>query len=166
MKSADIRNGEYLEKAKETTVEDFFEKRMQNKIKKVQGANWEILFESNAYTYYGYPVIALFREGTFLEEFYKVDRATLESKFPSYKKFDGIEMKKICKDALGEIRKTNASTLSHSFECSASLVEVKVILVNGIILYRYEDGTTKSEKYLIRFDKLNLKKESIVRVDR
>ena len=46
MNSADIRKGEYLERAKETSVDDFFEKRMQNRIKKVLGANWEILFES------------------------------------------------------------------------------------------------------------------------
>jgi hypothetical protein len=93
MNSADIRRGEYLDKAKETTVEDFFEKRMENRIKKVQGANWEILFESNEFIFFGFPFIAIFREGTFLEEFFKVNRLTLETEFPNYKKFDGIEMK-------------------------------------------------------------------------
>jgi hypothetical protein len=165
MKSADIRRGEYLDKAQETSVEDFFEKRMKNRIKKVQGANWEILFESNDFIYFGYPLIAIFREGTFLEEFFRVDRSKLESEFPPYKKFDGIDMKTKCYELLSEQKKENFGGLSHSFDCSASLEE-NSILVSGNILFRQQDGTIKTEKYLIRFDKKNLKKESITKLDK
>jgi len=165
MNSADIRRGEYLDKAKETTVEDFFVKRMQNRIKKVQGANWEILFESEDTIYFGYPLIQLFREGTFLEEFFKVSRLKLESDFPSYKKFDGIEMKDRCFELLGEKRKSlEGGGLPYSFDCSATLEE-KSISVTGNIIFRQTDGKVKSEKYLIRFDKVNLKKESIIRLE-
>ena len=164
MKSADIRRGEYLDKAKETTVEDFFAKRMHNRIKKVQGANWEILFESEDTIYFGYPLIQLFREGTFLEEFFKVNRLKLEADFPSYQKFDGIDMKSKCHELLGEKIKTNIGGLSHSFECSATLEE-KSILVTGNILFRQQDGQVKTEKYLIRFDKRTLSKESIIRLE-
>ena len=165
MKSADVRRGEYLDKAKETTVEDFFEKRMKNRIKKVQGANWEILFESENFIYFGYPVIQIFREGTFLEEFFKVDRFKLETDFPSYKKFDGIDMKSRCFELLREKIKTQIGGLSHSFECSANL-EDKSILVSGKILLRQENDQVKTEKYLIRFDKRTLNKESITKLDK
>lgn len=165
MKSADVRRGEYLDKAKETTVEDFFEKRMKNRIKKVQGANWEILFESDDFVYFGYPLIQIFREGTFLEEFFKVDRFKLEGDFPSYKKFDGIDMKGRCFEMLREKSKTNIGDLSHSFECSATLEE-KSILVFGKILFRKENGPVETEKYLIRFDKRTLNKESIILLDK
>jgi hypothetical protein len=165
MNSADIRRGEYLDKAKETTVEDFFEKRMENRIKKVQGANWEILFESNEFIFFGFPVIAIFREGTFLEEFFKVNRLTLETEFPNYKKFDGIEMKERSFEILREKINTNIGGLSHSFECSATLDE-KSILVTGSILFRQQDGQVKTEKYLIRFDKRTLNKESITKLDK
>ncbi len=165
MKSGDIRRGEYLDKAKETTAEDFFEKRMKNRIKKVQGANWEILFEASDFIYFGYPVIAIFREGTFLEEFFKVDRSKLESDFPSYKKFDGIDMKTRCYDLLTEQKNGNQGGLSHSFDCSATLEE-NSILVSGNIIFRQSDGQIKTEKYLIRFDKENLKKESITKLDK
>ena len=165
MKSADVRRGEYLDKAKETTVEDFFEKRMKNRIKKVQGANWEILFESENFIYFGYPVIQIFREGTFLEEFFKVDRFKLEADFPSYKKFDGIDMKSRCFELLREQNKTQIGGLSHSFECSANL-EDKSILVSGKILLRQENDQVKTEKYLIRFDKRTLNKESITKLDK
>lgn len=165
MNSADIRRGEYLDKAKETTVEDFFAKRMQNRIKKVQGANWEILFESEDTIYFGYPLIQLFREGTFLEEFFKMNRLKLESDFPSYKKFDGIEMKDRCFELLGEKRKSlEGGGLPYSFDCSATLEE-KSISVTGNIIFRQTDGKVKSEKYLIRFDKRTLSKESIIRLE-
>gem|GEM_PF-2419631 len=164
MKSADIRRGEYLDKAQETTVEDFFEKRMQNRIKKVQGANWEILFESEDTIYFGYPLIQFFREGTFLEEFFKVNRLKLESDFPSYKKFDGIEMKIRCFELLGEKIKVNIGGLSHSFDCNA-ILEEKSILVTGNILFRQQDGKVKTEKYIIRFDKRTLNKESITKLE-
>lgn len=164
MNSADIRRGEYLDKAQETTVEDFFQKRMKNRIKKVQGANWEILFESEDYIYFGYPLIKIFREGTFLEEFFKVDRLKLESDFPTYKKFDGIEMKRRCFELLGDQRKSVEGGLPYSFDCNASLEE-KSILVNGIIIFRQEKEQVKTEKYLIRFDKRTLSKESIIRLE-
>ena len=164
MNSADIRRGEYLDKAKETTVEDFFEKRMKNRIKKVQGANWEILFESNEFIYFGFPVIAIFREGTFLEEFFKVNRENLETEFPSYKKFDGIEMKERCFELLGAKRKSLSGGLPYSFECTATLEE-KSFLVTGNIIFRQQDGKVKTEKYLIRFDKRTLNKESIIQLE-
>jgi len=164
MKSDDVRRGEYLDNAKEITVEDFFEKRMKNRIKKVQGANWEILFESGDFIYFGYPLIKLFREGTFLEEFFKVDRFKLEADFPSYKKFDGINMKSRCFELLGEKIQNNIGGLSHSFECSATLEE-KSILVLGKIFFRQKDGYVKMEKYLIRFDKATLNRESITKLD-
>jgi hypothetical protein len=164
MNSADIRRGDYLDKAQETTVEDFFEKRMKNRIKKVQGANWEIFFESEEFVYFGYPLIAIFREGTFLEEFFKVNRIKLETEFPTYKEFDGIFMKKICYELLGEKQKSIAGGLPYSYDCSASLEE-KSILVSGKILFRQQDGKVKTEKYLIRFDRRTLNKESMIRLD-
>ena len=93
------------------------------------------------------------------------ERLTLETEFPNYKKFDGIEMKTMCFDLLREKINTNIGGLSHSFECSATLDE-KSILVTGSILFRQQDGQVKTEKYLIRFDKRTLNKESITKLDK
>lgn len=161
IKSADIRKGEYLERAKETTVEDFFQKRMKNKIKKVMGANWEILFESSEFIYFGYPLISFFREETFVEELFKVNRNQLESEFPTYKRYDGIEMKIICNATMVGYKKSSPKQNFVSIECSSNL-ERDYILMNATLNYKIGDNQNQKEKYLIQFDKKNLTKLSIV----
>lgn len=159
MNSADIRKGEYLDRAKESTVDDFFARRMKNKIKKVMGANWEIFFESEEFVYYGYPLISFFREGTFVDEFFKVDKNLLQLDFPSYKKFDGIELRRTCYESLAEYRRSTKESLFQSFNCTASL-EKDFILIQADLFFKNENESTV-EKYLIKFDKKNLKNISI-----
>ena len=161
MNSGDIRKGEYLERAKETSVDDFFEKRMQNRIKKVLGANWEILFESTEFVYFGYPLISFFREGTFLDEFFKVKKVQIELDFPSYKNFDGIEMKKLCYESMNEFKQVNRYP---STDCKAKL-EINRILVYANLSHKVEQNQYKTEKYLIEFDKKNLKRQSINKLE-
>lgn len=161
MSSADIRKGEYLNRAKETSVEDFFEKRMQNRIKKVLGANWEILFESSEFVYFGYPLISFFREGTFLDEFFKVSKPQIELDFPPYKSFDGIFMKKVCYDSVSEFKKANQNV---SIDCRAKL-ERNQILIHANLRFKTDENQYKIEKYRIEFDKKNLKRQSINKLE-
>jgi hypothetical protein len=100
MTAQSIRKGEHLERAIETPIDDFFLKRMKNKIKKTNFGNWDILFKDGSYVYFGFTVLRFFGESPIVEVLYKTDKLKLEEKFPMYQKFDGIEKNNLCRETL------------------------------------------------------------------
>ncbi|HMV42602.1 MAG TPA: hypothetical protein PK079_24345 [Leptospiraceae bacterium] len=160
--SADIRKGNHLEKAQETSVEEFFERRMKNRTKKVIGANWEIFFESEDFVYYGYPLVSFFREGTFVDEFFKVNRTKLQNDFPAFHEFDGIKLRNLCYDSLAEYSRSTNDSLFQSFNCKAFLEQESIEIFADLTFKK--ENQYKIEKYKIIFDKKKLKRESILKL--
>ncbi len=92
LKVTDIQKGRGLDKAKETNVYDFFNRRMENSIKKITGHNWEILYETDSFVFFGYPYVG--NGYQYVDELYKVKRKLLESQLPEYEKLVGYLVKK------------------------------------------------------------------------
>ncbi len=149
-----IRQGNHLNKAIERTADDFLQNRMKNRIKKVIGANWVILFEDPQTIYYGYPLTSFFRDGTFVKEFYKTNKSEVQNKFPLYQKIDGIEFRRILLTIIKE--KINLSpqiynTFNYQFEF---LDQTIVHLVYNIHL---PNQTIQKTNYKLVFDPKDLK---------
>lgn len=160
-----VRKGEHLSEAKMSSVNEFFERRMKNTIKKIIGNNWEILFEEENRIYYGYPRVKLFIDSVYLEEFYFVDKSELAAQFPLYKTFDGIGMRKLVYQSVLEYKKLKSHQISQSLKHTPVLkdnaMEVKVN-------WRYRiDG--KPEEYydvlLFEFDKNTLNLVSVKKLN-
>ncbi|OJJ15571.1 hypothetical protein BKI52_37435 [marine bacterium AO1-C] len=89
----EIKQGQHLEKAEEQSVEAFFAKRMKNRIKKVIGYNWEILWQTDEWIYFGFPK-GHQRLKQYVEQFFKVNHPQLRQDFPGYATITGQEMGK------------------------------------------------------------------------
>ena len=89
-----ISEGQYLDRAKEIEVEDFFAKRMNNKVRKALVGNWLILIESEGFTYIGRPRFkSLFSNKRITEQLLKVNTAQLNQRFPSYHQTQGNDVR-------------------------------------------------------------------------
>ncbi len=139
MTAQSIRKGEHLERAIETPVEDFFVKRMKNKIKKTNFGNWDILFKDDSYVYFGFPLLRFFGESPIVEILYKTDKLKLEEKFPMYQKFDGIEKNNLCRKALVKENQVK-NVYTHFLNCEAVL-ELNSISVTFTLVH--QDKSTK-----------------------
>jgi len=93
IKVLEIKQGQHLEKAEEQSVEEFFAKRMENRIKKVLGYNWEILWHTDEWVYFGYPK-AHQRPKQYVETLYKVSHPGLRQAFPGFEHVQGQEVRK------------------------------------------------------------------------
>ncbi len=90
----DAKNGNELSRAKEVSVNDFFKHRMESEIKSIPGKDWMILNEQNGFVYFGkFKVQNKSIDYQTIEPFYKVNKAHLEKKFPSYENTTGKHVK-------------------------------------------------------------------------
>lgn len=83
-----IKKGRKLNYAEKASVDLFLNKRMENKIKKTIGCNWEILLTKNNYVYWGWPNLS--NKKIKKRNFFKTSLQELESNLPDYQKLDGI----------------------------------------------------------------------------
>jgi hypothetical protein len=90
----EIKNGQHWEKADLSSVQQFLELRMENRIKKIISHNTEILAKDNNYIYYGY-VKGYKYENLYVKQLFKVERSELELLFPGYDKLTGIEIRRV-----------------------------------------------------------------------
>lgn len=129
-----VLQGNHLDKAIETDLKTFFERRNQNTIKKViYVGNWEILFEDEIFVYYGNSTFSLLSfigiERINLEELFKVSKKELLEKFPIYKKFDGRVLKsKYCSEIYSKTKLEKNETLKFYQNCKAKLLEKEILI--------------------------------------
>jgi len=90
---------DWVKAAKRCDVGTFKERRMSNRRRKVVGANWEILYETETEVFYGRPLI-VFGAGGFrswsdfgVEEWFCVAKTELEREFPDYATEEGVAMR-------------------------------------------------------------------------
>ncbi|EAY25046.1 hypothetical protein [Microscilla marina] len=139
---SDVRVGRHLETAEENTVQEFFQRRMENRLKKVLGYNWEIYFRTDEWLYYGYTK-GNKKPKQFVEQLYKVKRTPLEKDFPGFAAVTGQQVRKTIgqtlqkKFPLGEY-----TTLVQNMDWKAKLEE-DTIQVDVTWTYS-TDGTTET----------------------
>src|SRR5690606_17498553 len=91
-----IEQGKYLDQAIEESVDEFFQKRMSNPVRKAAVGHWMILYEDDTYVYYGYPKFShlwLFLSRRNVDELFKVKRSELLMQFPEYEKYQGNDLR-------------------------------------------------------------------------
>jgi len=87
----DIQRGSALEKVVTVNVSEFFRLRMQNRIRKANVGNFEILFEDGNYLYFGKPVFSsIFGDKRIVPDLYRVDESALAREFPGFRRIDGV----------------------------------------------------------------------------
>ncbi len=87
-----VKQGQHLDQAVAQSVDDFFAKRMKNRIKKILGYNWEILWRTEEWIYFGYPKGGS-REKQYVETLYKVNQAQLKNDFPGFETITGQQVR-------------------------------------------------------------------------
>jgi len=81
---------QWLNKSSLRSAEEFLEKRMQNKIKKVLGRQWQIVFQDEQHVYWGYTLVSSNR--LFVRELFHTDKKTIQKLMPSFEKIDGSSL--------------------------------------------------------------------------
>lgn len=91
----------WLDEAMDTSVQRFVARRMSNRLRKQRGANWEILYEDDAFVYYGCPRDVFGAGGLRAFSVYgvtawsRVRRANLAGAFPGYRTLEGVTIDRI-----------------------------------------------------------------------
>lgn len=86
---ADLKTEKGREDCISTDREQFFGKMINQRLSKIQGNNWDILFKDTSYIYYGYTLLT--KKGLYADSIFKVKRALLKD-FP---KFEELEFHQI-----------------------------------------------------------------------
>lgn len=144
MNVAEIESGHGLERARESSVAEFFERRMSNKPRKANVGSWEILHTTDDFVYYGYPVFASLLSGARgVEILYRVDRKALSTGFPGYAQVTGLQIKSALFDALQnencELRDVQAHWKT---KLEKDRIIVAISCVNRPARYRAEFSST------------------------
>lgn len=158
LKVKDIKEGKYLQQAIEISVEDFFQKRMQNSIKKIIGHNWDILLETKDYVYIGYTKGSSY-DDLYVEKLYKTLKNPLLEKFPSYSRYQGYQIKNVAYRAINNNLK-HERTLIQTWDSKFYLKEDS-IYGDIIWLYSVDGSPDVIEKYDVYLNKNDL---SVIRV--
>lgn len=135
---SEIESGRDLERARPSTVIEFFERRMSNRPRKANVGSWQILHATEDTVYYGYPVFANLLSGSrAVDALYRVDRSLLASEFPGYARITGLEVKSSLYDALKkekcELRDVQANW---KVNLEQSRIRVEVPCADSRIRYR------------------------------
>ena len=152
IKVNEIKNGKNLEKAEVSTVDFFFQNRMKNSIKKIIGHNWEILYESGEYVYFGFTKGSSM-DDLYVEKLLGVDKPSLMKAFSGYKALTGIEINRTAYNSI-PIHTEHQSTLSQDFQKKFSLIE-SGIEIDMVWTYSADGAPQKSKRFLVLIDKGN-----------
>ena len=152
IKVNEIKDGKNLEKAEVSTVDFFFQNRMKNSIKKIIGHNWEILYESGEYVYFGFTKGSSW-DDLYVEKLFRVDKPSLVKAFSGYKVLTGIEINRTAYNSV-PVHTEHQSTLSQDFQKKFSLSETG-IEIDLVWTYSADGAPQKSKRFLILIDKGN-----------
>jgi hypothetical protein len=152
---SDVRVGRHLETAEESSVQEFFQRRMENRLKKVLGYNWEIYFRTDEWLYYGYSK-GHKKPKQYVEQVYKVKRTLLEKDFPGFSAITGQQVRRAVgqtiekKFPLGEY-----STLVQDINWKATLVD-NAIQINVVWNYSTDGSANTRRTFDMHLDKSHL----------
>ena len=104
----DIKKGKHLDRAEEKTVQNFFQNRMTNRIRKAMVGAWYILHEDDDFVYWGKPRFSgIFSNGRIVEQLFKTSKAELSQAFPNYAKTAGNDVRLKLVDYIGNYIRPN-----------------------------------------------------------
>ena len=87
----DAEQGMFLNRAKRTSVNTFFDRRMESELESRMSKDWYIVNEDSAYVYYGQ---LMKKNGyTMINPFFKVNGDKLDTLFPGYRSIEGKHIK-------------------------------------------------------------------------
>lgn len=85
-----IQQGELLNKAKASTLEDFFESWMDRNVKKAQIGSWIVLYKNEEALYWGWTTFeSMVSANPTVKEFFKTPITDIQAKFPNYEEVHG-----------------------------------------------------------------------------
>ncbi len=155
LKVNEIKSGAGLEFAVEKDVNFFFECRMKNRIKKIQGYNWEILYNDEDFVYFGYPE-SMFSSEMKVQNLYKVRKDDLQKSFPSYETVEGHHIQRAVSEALHKDEKIESRILLQNLDWKSSL-QKGFIGVDAVWKYKADSNPEITKKYQIQLDVKSLK---------
>jgi len=150
----DILQGKNLEKAQEISVNDFFNKRMQNKIRKINVGNWDVLFQNDDFVYIGKPRLKnIFSEKRIIDTLFKVYNNHLISQLPQYKSIEGYIIRQKIYSSIQNYKIQNSENkdfyVSEKYvsELKSGTIEIQISV---------SDNENANEIYILIFDKNTL----------
>lgn len=155
LKVNEIKAGVGLESAVEKDVPFFFECRMKNRIKKVQGYNWEILYRTPEFVYFGYPK-STFSNGMKVKGLYKVRTDELQKNFPSFETVEGHHVQRAVSEAVHKDEKIESRILLQNLDWKPSL-QKDSINVDAVWKYQADSNPQITKRYQIQLDIKSLK---------
>ena len=144
----------------QSDVNEFFQRRMKNKLRKALVGSWIILHEDESNIYYGYPRFkGIFSSDRVVEKIYFLKKKELAEKLSIYKNFTGVELRaKILAsiDSYRKQKKESSAFLLFSNNWTVVLNEDS-IQVQAIVSEENSNTTkSKSKKYTILLNKNDL----------
>lgn len=110
------KRSDMLNQAPEISVEDFFIRRMRNRVRKAPVGNWMLLHEDETFVYLGYPRFSgLLNDQRDVTELFKTPLKDLESRFPGWRSLDGEEMQTVLRTQFGRIPEQWEAVLEDSY---------------------------------------------------
>lgn len=155
LKVNEIKSGLKLESAVEKDVNFFFECRMKNRIKKIQGYNWDILYTDKDFVYFGYPE-SMFSDEMKVQNLYKVRKNELMKSFPSYETVEGHHVQRAVSESLHKDVKIESRILLQNIDWKPSLGK-GLIAVDTVWKYQADSNPEVVRKYDIQLDIKSLK---------
>ena len=152
-----IKEGKFLDQAKDASVQQFFKAWMSKRPKKALVGTYFTLREDTEYVYWGRPVLQrLFIDKRIVEKFFRTATAELENQFPNYTKIDGNVVRLKTQKAIleSDARFANVSVYSGQFQAQLS---EQHIIVEAQCHIRLKGQTTeegeKKEIFAVVLDK-------------
>lgn len=128
-----IKQGAQLAHAQETSVNDFFQKRLNNKIRKAKIGAWHILYENDVWIYFGYPKFGgLLDDAQYIDTLYRVKKEELSLKLPSYQRFEGYLLRQTIENAGKQWLISKLITTPHQLDTLKARLEPPFIWVNAV----------------------------------
>jgi len=157
----DILIGKNLNQAKEISLNDFFSKRMQNKIRKINVGNWDILYQNTDFVYIGYPYLkSIFSGKRIIDTLYKINTEVLNLGLPNYKNIEGFLIQQKIYEIINQYQKNNNPNVDFYFnENLNSKLTQTTIEIEVYISYQ----NNEKEFFTIILDKNTLDKISIIK---
>ncbi|WMX15487.1 MULTISPECIES: hypothetical protein [unclassified Aureispira] len=85
-----IQQGELLNKAKASSLDDFFESWMDRNVKKAMEGSWIVLYKNEEFLYWGWTTFeSMVSANPTVKEFFKTPMADIQAKFPNYESVHG-----------------------------------------------------------------------------
>lgn len=155
LKVTEIKSGMRLESAVEKDVDFFFQCRMKNRIKKILGYNWEILYKDGSFVYFGYPK-SMFSNEMKVQNLYKVKMEELQKDFPSFETVEGHHVQKAVSEAIHKDVKIESRILIQNIDWKPSL-QKGFIHIDAVWKYQADSNPEVTKKYQMQLDMKSLK---------